>query len=238
VESRAPLSTLVRAATAASAITLIALAVAPPAAARTAPSRADATVASSLAEQAGLQPPGVTALQRRLAALGYLSGNGIDGRYGPQTYSAVIAFQKWELLPRDGIAGPVTRSALGTAKRPTPRTAGTGAWVEILLDRQVLLLIRAGRVERVSHVSTGRKGFATPRGKYAVRLKMRRSWSKQYKVWLPWASYFVRGIAIHQSDVVPVRPVSHGCVRVTRFDAAWLFRRTPLGMRVRVLART
>ena len=132
----------------------------------------------------------------------------------------------------------MTRSAIGTAKRPTPRTAGTGAWVEILLDRQVLLLVRAGRVERVSHVSTGRKGFATPRGKYAVRLKMRRSWSKQYKVWLPWASYFVRGIAIHQSSVVPVRPVSHGCVRVTRFDAAWLYRRTPVGMRVRVLART
>ena len=76
---RAPLSTSLRVATAATAIALIALAVAPPAAARTAPLRADATVASSLAEQAGLQPPGVRALQRRLAALGYLSENGIDG---------------------------------------------------------------------------------------------------------------------------------------------------------------
>ena len=104
MESRAPFSTLVRAATAATAITLIALAVAPPAVARTAPSRADAMVASSLAEQAGLQPQGVLALQRRLAALGYLSENGIDGSYGPQTYSAVIAFQKWELLP--GTASP------------------------------------------------------------------------------------------------------------------------------------
>ena len=70
---RAPLSTSLRVATAATAIALIALAVAPPGAARTAPLRADATVASSLAEQAGLQPPGVRALQRRLAALGYLS---------------------------------------------------------------------------------------------------------------------------------------------------------------------
>ena len=101
---RAPLSTSLRVAIAATAIALIALAVAPPAAARTAPSRADATVASSLAEQAGLQPAGVQALQRRLAALGYLSENGIDGMYGPQTYSAVIAIQTWDLLPRDGIA--------------------------------------------------------------------------------------------------------------------------------------
>lgn len=237
--SRAPFSTLVRAATAATAIAVVALVVAPSATARTAPARADATIAASLAEQAGLRPRGVRALQRRLAALGYLPESAVDGRYGEQTFSAVIAFQKWELLPRDGIAGPVTRTALGKAKRPTPRTHWwAGAWVEIILDRQVLLLVRDGKVARVSHASTGRRGFATPPGVYAVRLKARRSWSKQYKVWLPWASYFVRGIAIHQSSFVPMRPVSHGCVRVTRFDAAWLYRRTPVGIRVRVIART
>jgi lipoprotein-anchoring transpeptidase ErfK/SrfK len=236
VGCRAPLSTPACVATFATALALLTLlASAPPAAAQAA--AADASV-SGLAEAAGLRPSGVRALQRRLAQRGYLAENAINGRYGEQTYAAVIAFQKWELLPRDGIAGPITRAALAKAKRPRPRTRGRGAWVEILLDRQVLLLVRDGEVERVSHVSTGRRGFRTPPGEYAVHLKSRRAWSKQYKVWLPWASFFNRGIAIHQSAVVPTRPISHGCVRVTRFDAAWLFRRTPLGMRVRVVART
>jgi lipoprotein-anchoring transpeptidase ErfK/SrfK len=36
---------------------------------------------------------------------------------------------------------------------------------------------------------------------------------------------------------VPVRPASHGCVRVTRYDARWLFRQIPVGTPVTVLRR-
>ena len=148
----------------------------------------------------------------------------------------MIAFQKWEGLVRDGIPGPVTQKALAAAKRPTPLTRGRGTRVEILLDRQLLLLVRRGRVSRVVHASTGKPGFVTPAGRYAIQRKSRRAFSIPYKVWLPYASYFVRGIAIHQAKSVPVWAASHGCVRVTRYDAKWLFRRTPVGTRVRVLA--
>jgi lipoprotein-anchoring transpeptidase ErfK/SrfK len=177
-------------------------------------------------------------VQRKLHELGYLPLSGVDGVFGAQSRTAVIAFQKWEGLARDGIPGPITQNALASAKRPAPVRSGGGTRIEILLDRQLLLLVRNGDVLRTIHVSTGKRGFVTPAGDYAVLRKRRRSWSIPYKVWLPWASYFVGGIAVHQSRFVPVRPVSHGCVRVTRYDARWLFRRTPVGTPVTVVARS
>lgn len=185
-----------------------------------------------------LRPRTVEAVQQRLAQLGFLPRSGVDGIFGGHSRTAVIAFQKWRGLARDGIPGPLTQRALASAKRPTPRTRGRGTRIEILLDRQLLLLIRKGYVVRTIHVSTGKRGFATPPGDYRILRKRLRSWSIPYKVWLPWASYFVAGIAIHQARYVPVQPASHGCVRATRYDAAWLFRRTPVGTRVRVLARS
>jgi len=180
----------------------------------------------------------VVQVQRKLITLGYLPQGAATDRFDHPTHSAVIAFQKWEGLVRDGIPGPVTQAALAVAKRPKPRTVGTGTRVEVLLDRQVALVIRAGRVLRTVHVSTGKRGFATPVGRYRVTRKSRRSWSVPYRVWLPWATYFVRGIAFHQSQNVPVTPVSHGCVRVTAADARWFYSLTPVGTKVRVIARS
>ena len=156
-----------------------------------------------------------------------------------QTKAAVLAFQKWQGLGRDGVAGPATLRALGTAVRPTPRTSGAGTRVEVLLDRQLALLIRDGLVVRTLPVSSGTTGFETPPGSYTVfRKEDHRSWSVPYKVWLPWASYFVGGIAFHESPDVPAQPASHGCVRTTSFDAQWLYRQIPNGTRVTVLARS
>jgi hypothetical protein len=178
---------------------------------------------------------GVRRLQRALAALGYLPRSGVDGRMGDQTRFAVVAFQKWERLHADGIVGPRTKAALETAVRPVPRTRGAGRRVEVLLDRQLALYVVDGRVERTLTVSTGAAGDATPAGRFSVLRKERESWSIPYQVWLPWASYFVGGVAFHESDDVPARRASHGCVRVPRYDAKWLYRHLPVGTRVTVL---
>jgi hypothetical protein len=193
----------------------------------------------------GMTPPGATgpstadtlALQQRLADLSFLDPAAVDGKAGEQTKAAVMGFQKWQRLGRDGVAGPATVKALETATRPTPRTPGsTGTRVEVLLDRQLALLIRNGSVVRTLPVSSGAPGFATPPGSYTVFRKEDRSWSVPYKVWLPWASYFVGGIAFHESPDVPPQPASHGCVRTTIYDAEWLYRQIPNGTRVTVLA--
>jgi lipoprotein-anchoring transpeptidase ErfK/SrfK len=41
--------------------------------------------------------------------------------------------------------------------------------------------------------------------------------------------YFHGGFAIHGSNSVPAWPASHGCIRVARADAIWLFHRVPDG---------
>src|SRR5262249_16403734 len=130
-------------------------------------------------------------IQRKLADLGYLDPAGVDGRPGPATTNAVMAFQKWEGLGRDGTVGPQTTAALATAARPPPGTNGpAGTRVEVLLDRQLTLYIVDNKVVRVLLASTGKPGYETPTGSYQIERKYTKDWSVPYEVWLPWASYF------------------------------------------------
>jgi lipoprotein-anchoring transpeptidase ErfK/SrfK len=177
----------------------------------------------------------VRALQQRLADLSFLPTEAVDGKAGEQTRFAVIAFQKWQGLDRDGVAGPATQVALTSATRPTPRTTGAGNRFEVLLDRQLALYVENGSVVRTLHVSTGAAGFETPVGRYSVFRKEANSWSVPYKVWLPWASYFVGGVALHESPDMPAVAASHGCVRVPRYDSKWVYDHAPNGTAVTVL---
>jgi lipoprotein-anchoring transpeptidase ErfK/SrfK len=105
-----------------------------------------------------------------------------------------------------------------------------------LLDRQLTLYIENGQVTRVLDVSTGKPGYETPVGSWKVLREEQRSWSVPYSVWLPWASYFVGGVAFHEYPDVPPTAASHGCVRVPRWDAEWLFGQIPIGTPVTVIA--
>ncbi len=112
---------------------------------------------------------------------------------------------------------------------------GAARHVEVLLDRQLALLVTGGAVFRVLHVSTGGKGYETPIGSYRIFRKEERSWSVPFSVWLPWASYFVGGVAFHEYPDVPVVAASHGCVRVPAGDAELLYEFAPLDTPVHVL---
>jgi len=59
----------------------------------------------------GSSGPKVKSLQQKLKDLGF-DPKGIDGKFGPGTKKAVIAFQKRKGLQVDGIAGPATLAAL------------------------------------------------------------------------------------------------------------------------------
>ena len=52
---------------------------------------------------------------------------------------------------------------------------------------------------------------------------------------MPWASYFTGGIALHEYPIVPTYPASHGCVRVNRYDAPFLYEFATYGTPVVVL---
>jgi len=180
---------------------------------------------------------GTRAAQQRLADLGYLLPGDVDGRLGPATTAAVIAFQKWEGLQRDGVIGPRTLAALGRANRPTAITkGGAGRRLEVLVDRQLALAIQDNRVVRALHVSSGKPSTPTPIGSFKVYAQYPRWWSTPFQEWLLWASPFVGGVATHQYPDVPVYAASHGCVRVPAPNAPWLYRFLSVGDPVRVLA--
>ena len=176
-----------------------------------------------------------TWIQGRLADLGYLPKSAITGHYGPWTTSAVLAFQGWEKLTRDGVAGPATIARLKTATRPTPGP-GSGKRIAVYLTAQVALLVDGTRVTRVIKVSTGAPGFATPAGSFSIYRKAVKDWSYPYSVWLPYASYFNGGIAFHESPEVPAYAASHGCVRIPRDDAPTVYNFAALGTPVKVIA--
>jgi len=166
---------------------------------------------------------GTRSLQEKLAALGYLPPSGVDGIAGYQTEQAVFAFQSWEGLARDGVAGPATKAALSTAKRPKPRAKNPRRFLEVHLDKGVLLLVKDGRAKRAIHVSAGAPGYDTPTGRYRIFRKELQSWSYPYSVWLPYASYFNNGIAFHEYADIPPYPASHGCVRVPTPEAKLVY---------------
>ena len=64
--------------------------------------------------ESGSSGPDVQALQQTLSDLGF-DPNGIDGKFGPGTKAAVIAFQESKGLQADGKVGPATMAALGAA---------------------------------------------------------------------------------------------------------------------------
>ncbi len=79
-------------------------------------------------DASGPVSPDVRVLQQRLADLGYLAPDGVDGVAGEQTRFAVIAFQKWRRMTPDGVVGPQTRAALLSAVTPdTDQVRGAGS---------------------------------------------------------------------------------------------------------------
>jgi L,D-transpeptidase catalytic domain/Sporulation and spore germination/Putative peptidoglycan binding domain len=177
---------------------------------------------------------GLREAQELLAELGYLAPELVSGEADDATAVAVLELQKWTGLPRDGVLDEATLRALERAMRPRPVTLMPGRHVEILLDRQLALLVDDGRVVRAVHISSG-AGGRTPVGTFHVYRKERLSWSVPFEVWMPWASYFTGGIALHEYPIVPTYPASHGCVRVNRYDAPFLYEFAAYGTPVVVL---
>jgi len=187
-------------------------------------------VAAYPTQSKGSQGALVSFLEARLTALRYPCGP-VDGIYDQRTRDAVMAFEKVERMPRDGIAGPEFWQRIFSAQTPTPRLFQGGDRVEVDLARQVLLMIKGGEVAEVVHVSTGKLG--TPTGHGAVWLKQR-GWVECSVGWMYFPSYFWPRIAIHGSSSVPPYPASHGCVRTPTWIAEHIYDQLPEGLSVDV----
>ncbi len=194
--------------------------------------------------QSGDRGEDVKALQERLNSLGYLNGTP-DGAYGGLTQQAVYALQKAAGLDRDGVAGAATLQAAAAGVRPSART--TGDAVEIDLDRQLLMVVRAGKIVATFNTSTGsgvaytevidgktyRGDAQTYRGTFSVYREVDGP-DKAPLGMLYRSKYFDGGIAVHGAPYVPPYPASHGCARLTNWaqDLIWDNDWMPLGSTV------
>jgi N-acetylmuramoyl-L-alanine amidase len=162
---------------------------------------------------AGSRGPSVRELERRLSELHYAVMT--DGYFGDDDVEAVYAFQKVEGLPRTGTVSAALWSRLLVAHTPRARYAGDHA--EIDKTRQVLLIVRSGKVTLVVATSTGATGN-TPPGEWHVYRKV-----GGYDWVLYYPSYFLRGFAVHGYPDVPPYPASHGCARIPMWIAQTVY---------------
>jgi peptidoglycan hydrolase-like protein with peptidoglycan-binding domain len=177
--------------------------------------------------------PDVAALQNRLVELGYWLGDPA-GTYGTTTQQAVMALQKVQGIGRDGAVGPETRAALSVAQRPVARSApGSGRVMEVDLARQVIFVVDGGVVTLALNTSTGRSGWSTPSGRFAIGRTVNGTDTGPYGA-LYRPRYFYRGIAVHGSPSIPGYPASHGCTRVSNaaIDMLWAGEALPKGTSV------
>jgi peptidoglycan hydrolase-like protein with peptidoglycan-binding domain len=176
----------------------------------------------------GVRAPSRTEIkeaERRLADMGYWTGP-VDGMIDRTTHAALIAFQKMEGLKVTGRLSRDDLEAIRNAASPQSKDVGY-KHVEVDLDRQVLLLVKADGDLKILPVSTGsgkrynEKGIRgtayTPRGRFRV-----------YGL-LYFPNYFSDGLAIHGNPDVPPRPASHGCIRIPMFASRDVSKFLPVG---------
>jgi lipoprotein-anchoring transpeptidase ErfK/SrfK len=174
----------------------------------------------------------VRLLQRRLAALKYYPGR-VNGRFGTDTLEAVWAFQETQgLHPRNAVTAVMQR-ALASPRPPKVLVRHGGRLrIEVNLKDQVLVLYRHNRPELISHVSSaggyyfcspnGCGDGVTPTGNFTT-LSFIPGWVTVPlgRIYNP--VFFIGTLyAIHGDTHVPLRPASHGCVRIP-LDVARFF---------------
>jgi hypothetical protein len=174
----------------------------------------------------GAHGASVRELERRLQELHYAVQQ--DGYFGDDDVEALYAFQKVAGLARTGAVDASVWGRLSTAHTPVARYGGDH--VEIDKTRQVLFVVRGGKVSLVVATSTGATGN-TPLGVWHVYRKVTGfDWVLYYP------SYFLRGFAVHGYPDVPPYPASHGCARIPMWVATKVYAEIGYGTAVYVYA--
>lgn len=98
--------------------------------------------------------------------------------------------------------------------------------VVIDISQQAMAVRIDGVTRHTWPVSTGRKGYPTPKGTFRP-VRLERMWysTKYDNAPMPYSIFFHYGYAIHGTTEVKSlgRPASHGCVRLHPSNAATLF---------------
>jgi len=171
---------------------------------------------------AGIRGPLVRWVQAQLHDLGYLDHRA-TGRWDLATGVAVLAYRS-----ANGIGGLDERThtnlrvigALRDGRRGfRARYGGHGHHVEADLSKQIVVLLDGRRVDRILHMSSGKRSTPTILGSFRFYSKDPGfNSSGMYN-----ANYFVGGYAVHGYKFVPEYPDSHGCLRIPMSEADFVF---------------
>jgi lipoprotein-anchoring transpeptidase ErfK/SrfK len=146
------------------------------------------------------------------------------------------AFLRWFVIGLVAVAGVAI---------PTFGSARAQKSIVVSISQQLLWAYKGDKVAMSSYVSTGKAGFATPTGSYAVLSKLPSQsmegiiGGEYYNVPdVPSVLYFTKnGHALHGTYWHNNfgTPMSHGCVNLPLDVAAWLYDWAPVGTRVLII---
>jgi hypothetical protein len=98
--------------------------------------------------------------------------------------------------------------------------------ISVDLARQTMRVENGSGETYTWPISSARRGFVTPRGTYAPQRLAKMHYSRKYHMSpMPHSIFFHQGWAIHGTNEARAlgRPASHGCVRLSKENAAKLF---------------
>lgn len=160
-----------------------------------APTNAAAAPVSELAELAdgddvlrlGDRGDGVQKLQAALSALGYEIGSN-DGRFGPDTRRAVMAFQKKNKVRADGVAGPATIRAIAGASSAAPAAVATKPAAEAEARMPLTVSDKLEILDALGNILRARKLYAEAIPQYDQALALVSKPERRH-----WVYYYARG---------------------------------------------
>jgi len=195
----------------------------------------------------GSSGPDTATVQARLNQLGFWT-QAATGHYDFSTTQAVMAFQKYIGLPRNGRVDATTAAYLQNFTEHAHGASDSGTLIEVDKGHQLLFAIVDGQTLWAFNTSTG-SGIAysaknkndptkietgdavTPDGLFKVYRQHPDGWwdGDLGKIYRP--KYFRGGVAIHGMTSIPSYPASHGCVRLSTMamDFIWDQNLIPMG---------
>jgi lipoprotein-anchoring transpeptidase ErfK/SrfK len=122
------------------------------------------------------------------------------------------------------MAAEMRMASLDTAalRNATSEAPGPQVTARVDISEQKMRIYVGDDLVHEFDVSTGRKGYGTPVGRYQVQWTHPKWYSRKYDMApMPWSVFFHCGFAVHGTSAVGRlgRPASHGCVRLAPKNA-------------------
>ncbi len=115
-----------------------------------------------------------------------------------------------------------------------PEETKTPKLILVVIQEQFLAGYEFGELKFWYPISSGRKGYPTPMGRFKIIGKERYGYSYIYKSPMPWTLSINKLYALHGGQL-PGYPASHGCIRLFLEDAQKLFEWAEIGTKILII---